>query len=160
MFFILDDSIPENHFIDEATNTAMDYRKLKTYFAQNYSPSKYKTYKESNKSYQNDFLAKMGAIKPKFFSLFKKSVTFTPIDNIEKFISEYVCDVTNEIDVEKMKENIRQYKELEKRAKEMQERLESLRKIEEIFNSYQKDVEEEYMQKFMLEKSGLQIEIN
>lgn len=160
MFFILDDSIPKNHFIDEETNTAMDYRKLKTYFSQNYSSSKYKTYKESNKSYQNDFLAKMGAIKPKFFSLFKKSVTFTPIDNIEKFISEYVCDVTNEIDVEKMKENIRQYKELEKRAKEMQERLESLRKIEEIFNSYQNDVEEEYMQKFMLEKSGLQIEIN
>lgn len=160
MFFILDDSIPENHFIDEETNTAMDYRKLKTYFAQNYSPSKYKTYKESNKSYQNDFLAKMGAIKPKFFSLFKKSVTFTPIDNIEKFISEYVCDVTNEIDVEKMKENIRQYKELEKRAQEMQERLEELRKIEELFNSYQNDVAEEYMQKFLREKSTLQIEIN
>lgn len=160
MFFILDDSIPKNHFIDEETNTAMDYRKLKTYFAQNYPASKYKTYKESNKSYQNDFLAKMGAIKPKFFSLFKKSVTFTPIDNIEKFISEYVCDVTNEIDIEKMKENIRQYKELEKRAKEMQERLGSLREIEEIFNSYQNDVSEEYIQKFLREKSTLQIEIN
>lgn len=160
MFFILDDSIPENHFIDEETNTAMDYRKLRTYFAQNYPSSKYKTYKESNKSYQNDFLAKMGAIKPKFFSLFKKSVTFTPIDNIEKFISEYVCDVTNEIDVEKMKENIRQYKELEKRANEMQERLEELSKIEEIFNSYQNDVAEEYMQKFLREKSTLQIETN
>lgn len=160
MFFILDDSIPENHFIDEETNTAMDYRKLKTYFARNYSASKFKTYKESNKSYQNDFLAKMGAIKPKFFSLFKKSVTFTPINDIEKFISDYVCDVTNEIDVEKMKENIRQYKELEKRAKEMQERLVDLRKIEEIFNSYQNDVTEEYMQKFILEKSKLQIEID
>ncbi len=160
MFFILDDSIPENHFIDEETNIAMDYKKLKTYFAQNYSQGKFKTYKESNKSYQNDFLAKMGAIKPKFFSLFKKSVTFTPIDNIEKFISEYVCDVTNEIDIEKMKENIRQYKQLEKRANEMQERLEDLRKIEEIFNSYQNDVAEEYMQKFLLEKSKLEIEIN
>lgn len=160
MFFILDDSIPENHFIDEETNIAMDYKKLKTYFAQNYSQSKFKTYKESNKSYQNDFLAKMGAIKPKFFSLFKKSVTFTPIDNIEKFISEYVCDVTNEIDIEKMKENIRQYMQLEKRANEMKERLEDLRKIEEIFNSYQNEVAEEYMQKFLLEKSKLEIEIN
>lgn len=160
MFFILDDAIPENHFIDEKTNTAMDYRKLKAYFAQNYAPSKFKTYKESNKSYQNDFLAKMGAIKPKFFSLFKKSVIFTPIDNIEKFISEYVCDVTNEIDIEKMKENIRQYKELEKKANEMQERLEDLRKIEEIFKSYQNDVTEEYMQKFLFVKSRLQIEIN
>lgn len=158
MFFILNDSIPENHFIDEETNTAMDYKKLKTYFAKNYTPSKYKTYKESNKSYQNDFLAKMGAIKPKFFSLFKKSVTFKPIDDIEKFISEYVCDVTNEIDIEKMKQNIRQYKELEKQANLMEERLEYLRKIEELFKSYQNDVTEEYMQKYLLEKSSLEIE--
>ena len=160
MFFILDDVIPKNHFIDEETNIAMDYKKLKTYFAQHYAQSKFRTYKESNKSYQNDFLAKMGAIKPKFFSLFKKSVTFTPIDNIEKFISEYVCDVTNEIDIEKMKENIRQYKELEKRANEMQERLVDLRKIEELFKTYQNDVTEEYMQKFLFVKSKLQIEIN
>ena len=60
MFFILDNSIPTNHFIDEETNTAMDYRKLKAYFAKNYSSNKFRVYKESNKSYQNDFLAKMG----------------------------------------------------------------------------------------------------
>ena len=160
MFFILDDIIPENHFIDEETNIAMDYQKLKVYFAKNYAPSKYKTYKESNKSYQNDFLAKMGAIKSKFFSLFKKSVTFTPIDDIEKFISDYICDVTNEIDVEKMQENIRQYKELEKTANGMKARLEDLGKIEMAFKSYQEDVQEEYMQKFLLARSSLQIEEN
>lgn len=160
MFFILDNSIPANHFIDEETNTAMDYRKLKAYFAKNYSSNKFRVYKESNKSYQNDFLAKMGGIKPKFFSLFKKSVTFTPIDNIEKFISDYICDVTNSINIESMQENIRQYKELEKKAKEMQERLQELNKIEEIFNSYQKDRITEYTQKFLIEKSSLQIEVN
>lgn len=160
MFFILDNSIPTNHFIDEETNTAMDYRKLKAYFAKNYSSNKFRVYKESNKSYQNDFLAKMGGIKPKFFSLFKKSVTFTPIDNIEKFISDYICDVTNSINIESMQENIRQYKELEKKAKEMQERLQELNKIEEIFNSYQKDRITEYTQKFLIEKSSLQIEVN
>lgn len=160
MFFILDDKIPKNHFIDEETNTAMDYIKLKTYFTKEYPTSKFKTYKGNNRLYQNDFLAKMGAIKSKFFSLFKKSVTFTPIDNIERFISEYVCDVTNEIDVERMRENIRQYKELEKKAKNMQERMEELRKIEGMFKSFQNDLQEEYMQKFISERSSLQIEIN
>ena len=158
MFFILNDKIPDNHFIDEETNIAMDYKKLKAYFAKNYTSSKYTTYKESNKAYQNDFLAKMGSIKPKFFTLFKKSVTFKPIDDIEKFISEYVCDVTNEIDIEKMKDNIRQYKELEKRAEEMQIRIVELEKIENLFKSYQKDVSEEYMQSFLHERSNLEIE--
>lgn len=159
MFFILQSAIPENHFVDEETKVPMDYKKLKSYLAANYK-NKFTTYKESNKSYQNDFLAKMGALKPKFFNLFKKSVTFTPIDDIEKFISEYVCDVTNEIDIEKMKENIRHYKELEKEAVIMEERKNELENIENFFNSYNHDVEQEYMQKFLCLKSALQIEIN
>ncbi len=160
MFFILNDVIPENHFIDEETKTAMDYRELKKYFAKNYSPSKFKTYKESNKSYQQDFLAKMGAIKPKFFNLFKKSVTFTPIDDIEKFISEYVCDVTNEIDIESMKQNIRQYKELEKQALLMQERINELQKIEKLFLNYKEKKDEEVLQNYLMLQAYLQIDIN
>lgn len=159
MFFILQSGIPENHFVDEETKVPMDYKKLKSYLAANYK-NKFTTYKESNKSYQNDFLAKMGALKPKFFNLFKKSVTFTPIDDIEKFISEYVCDVTNEIDIEKMKENIRHYKELEKEAIIMEERKNELQNIENLFNSYNNDVHQEYMQKFLALKSSLQIDIN
>lgn len=158
MFFILNDKIPDNHFIDEETNIAMDHKKLKSYFARNYAPSKYTTYKGSNKSYQKDFLAKMGSIKPKFFTLFKKSVTFKPIDDIEKFISEYVCDVTNEIDIEQMKDNIRQYKELEKQAENMQTRVKELENIENLFRTYQEDVFEEQIQNFLCEKSNLEIE--
>lgn len=160
MFFILQDAIPENHFIDEETKVPMDYKRLKSYFASNYGQTKYNTYKESNKAYQNDFLARMGALKPKFFNLFKKSVTFTPIDDIEKFISEYVCDVTNEIDIEKMKENIRHYKQLEKEALLMEERKNELENIENLFNSYNDDVQKEYMQKYLFWKSALQIEEN
>lgn len=160
MFFILNDAIPENHFIDEESKTAMDYKKLKIYFSKNYPANKAKTYKESNKSYQQDFLAKMGAIKPKFFNLFKKSVTFTPIDDIEKFISEYVCDVTNEIDIESMKQNIRQYKELEKQALLMQERMHELKKIEQLFFKYKDQVEEELLQNYLMQQSSLQIDIN
>ncbi len=159
-FFILNDVIPENHFIDEETKTAMDYKKLKTYFTKNYSSNKFKMFRESNKSYQQEFLAKMGAIKPKFFNLFKKSVTFTPIDDIEKFISEYVCDVTNEIDIESMKQNIRQYKELEKQALNMQQRMKELREIEELFSKYREKVDEEILQNYLILQSDLQMCIN
>lgn len=160
MFFILNDAIPENHFIDEEKKTAMDYKELKTYFAKNYSQGKFKTFKESNKAYQQEFLAKMGAIKPKFFNLFKKSVTFTPIDDIEKFISEYVCDVTNEIDIESMKQNIRQYKELEKQALQMKTRIEKLCKIEELFKQYKEKVNEEVVQNYLMLQSNLQNDVD
>ena len=138
----------------------MSYKELKSYFAENYKIGKITTYKESNKTYQKDFLAKMGGLKPKFFSLFKKAVTFTPINNIEDFISQYVCDVTDEINVEKMQENIRYYKQLEKEATSMQERQKELESIEELFKSYRIDTEKEYMQKFLSKRSSIQIEIN
>lgn len=157
MFFILNDKIPENEFVDTETNTPMDYKKLKAFFARNYAPNKYSTFKESNKSYQNEFLAKMGGLKPKFFNLFKKSVTFTPIDDIEKFISEYVCDVTNEIDIEKMKANIRQYKDLEKKAILMEERGKELENIENLYNSYKEAEANEKLQIYLYDKSSMKI---
>lgn len=160
MFFILDDRIPENHFIDEATKMAMDCKQLKIYFSKNYPKNRARTYKESNKSYQQDFLAKMGAIKPKFYNLFKKSVTFTPINDIEKFISEYVCDVTNEIDIESMKQNIRQYKKLEKDALLMQERIHELKRIENLFLAYKEELDEEVIQNYLKLQSALQIDTN
>ena len=66
---------------------------------------------------------KFGAIKDKYFSLFKKAVSFTPITNIEQFITEYVCDVPSEINVESMRANIQQYKRLEIEATQFSNHL-------------------------------------
>lgn len=155
MFFILNDKIPETHFLDDE-NIPMDYKKLKSYLAR-VKAGQSNTYKESNKTYQTELLAKMGAIKPKFFNLFKKAVTFTPIDDIEKFISEYVCDVSNTIDIYRMQENIRQYKELEKQATVIEERTKMLKVIESNYQIYTEEVAKEYMQNFLIKRSNLQI---
>lgn len=155
VFFILNDTIPENHFIHEETKTPMDRNQLKAYFNKNYSASKVNLYQGSNNSYQENFLAKIGAIKPKFFRLFKKSVTFTPIENIESFISEYVCDVTNEIDIESMKENIRHYKQMEKEATQMGERKKELERIEGEYNDYRDIIKQKEIQHYIMLKSNL-----
>ena len=47
-----------------------------------------------------------------------------------------------------MKENIRHYKQLEKEALLMEEREKELENIENLFNSYNDDVQKEYMQKY------------
>ena len=58
-------------------------------------------------------LGKLGQINKKFFRLLKKAVPFSPIMDIKGFISEFVCDVENKIDITDMQENIRYYKQLE-----------------------------------------------
>lgn len=159
MFFRVNDKIPEGHFIDE-NDRPMDYKRLKSYFARKYKLGQFETFKETNKSYQTDLLAKLGAIKPKFFNLFKKAVTFTPIDDIEKFISEYVCDVTSNIDIYQMQENIRQYKMLEKQANVMQERQVMLEGIEKNYLSYLEDVAKEQTQNYLIKRSSLQMTLD
>lgn len=85
---------------------------------------------DTKASYQNVLLGKLGNIKrSKFFNLIKKAVPFTPITDIETFITEYVTDVKNNIDISYMQDNLRNYKRLEKDAVMIQERISSLDEI-------------------------------
>ena len=81
---------------------------------------------ESNAQYQERIKEQFGGLKDKYFSLFKKAVSFTPITNIEQFLTEYVCDVPSEINVDSMRNNIQQYKRLELEAENMQVKINKL----------------------------------
>ena len=54
---------------------------------------------DTNVSYREALKIRLGNLNNNFFTLFKKSVPFAPISDIEKFITEYVCDVKYEIDI-------------------------------------------------------------
>ena len=146
-FFSLNDQIPENEFIDE-NNVPFSFKDLKSFFNRKYSGSKYEFY-SSNKQYQDVLRGKLGGLNQKFFNLFKKAVTFTPINDIEKFIVEYVCDVKNKIDITSMQENIRQYNNLLKNVARLKEQEKELQEIDNIHNSYigneSKEREEQYL---------------
>ena len=87
--------------------------------------------------YQVAVRGKLGGLNQKFFNLFKKAVTFTPINDIEKFIVEYVCDVKNQIDITSMQENIRQYNSLLKQVDVMNTQKNQLMNME-IYKSKSK----------------------
>lgn len=146
-FFSLNDQIPENEFIDE-NNVPFSFKDLKSFFNRKYNNSKYEFY-SSNKQYQDALRGKLGGLNQKFFNLFKKAVTFTPINDIEKFIVEYVCDVKNKIDITSMQENIRQYNNLLKNVARLKEQEKELQEIEDVHNSYienaSKEREEQYL---------------
>ncbi len=103
-FFSFNDKIPEEEFIGE-NQVPFSYRDLKSFFARKYGNKNFEFY-SSNKQYQDSLRGKLGGLNQKFFNLFKKAVTFTPINDIEKFIVEYVCDVKNKIDITSMQEKI------------------------------------------------------
>ena len=131
--------LPENLFTDEKTKTPYSIRQLRSFLKA--EAKKNFEVIETNKRYQEVILAKFGAVKRKYLTLLKKAVPFTPITDIEKFITESVCDVKNNIQVEQMQSDIREYKGLEADAERTQKRIEALSEIDSMTKLYEADKE-------------------
>lgn len=154
-FFFINSKIPENEFIDD-NNTPIQMKDLKPFLISKFGIKKFEIY-SSNKQYQDAMRGKLGSLNQKFFNLFKKAVTFTPIDDIEKFIVEYVCDVKNKIDITSMQENIRQYNALSKQVRLINEKVILLDDIKSSYTNYINELEKEKQEKYLINKSQEQI---
>ena len=151
-FMLHSNGIPENCFVDETTNTPFDIAGLKTYFARTYGRKKSNFYEfyDTNKRYQEMTLGKFGQMKNKYRILLKKAVPFSPISDIEKFITESICDVKNNINVEQMQSDIRQYKNLEEDARKAEERIGYLQEIRKIHQNYEREKERFVQQSYIV----------
>ncbi len=153
-FFLLEDKIPSNEFIDNSV--PMDYKTLSRFFKEHYDGA-YKFF-DSNRQYTELLKRRFGGLKDKYFSLIKKAVSFTPITDIETFITEYVCDPQANVNIEPMQENILQYKKLENEAQVMQVRIDRLEEIERTYQAYAGHKENLDIFSYLIENSELQIE--
>lgn len=151
-FFLLEDKIPENEFIVD--NIPMEYKALNAFFQTNYQ-GKFK-FLDSNRQYQDLLKRKFGGLKDKYFSLFKKAVSFSPITDIETFITEYVCDASTSINIESMQENILQYKKLQNEAAVMAARIERLTEIEQAYKSYIEQKDSLSLYSYVIERAEYQ----
>lgn len=149
-FFTLDDRIPSNRFI--VNNEPMPFSTLRNYIRKNYARGKF-SFPDSNRQYQEILRGKLGGLKTKYFSLFKKAVPFSPIDDIEKFITEYVCDVKDNVDVSIMQDNIRYYKRLEQDANMMEKRIQALEHIEQLYNAYTVEKDRLIVHRYIVERA-------
>ena len=93
-FFTIDEAIPENEFI--VNNIPLSYKELRIFLLENYVNVEFF---ETNTQYREFIKIKFGNLNNNFFSLFKKAIPFSPISNIEQFITEYVCHVKSSIDL-------------------------------------------------------------
>lgn len=139
-FVINGHSLPEGMFIDPKTNIPYTIQELTSFFKQQYGRknSVYEFF-DTNKRYQDVTLGKFGQIKPKYRMLLKKAVPFSPISDITQFITESICDVKNDISVDQMQSDIRLYKQLERDAESTAERIEALKRIQELDEAYRRE---------------------
>lgn len=149
-FFYFNGSLPENEFIDN--RIPMDIKMLNLYLLNNYSDV---TFFPSNTAYREFIKVRLGNLSNNFFSLFKKAIPFTPITNIETFITEYICDVKNTIDVATMQENFRNYKKLEIEAEDLIKRVNVLQDIIEKYNIWQEKQKSVEIKRYIMERSNL-----
>lgn len=134
-FFIMEKAhIPEEHFLRD--NVPMSIRDLQAWTKTTNTRA---VFYETNTRYREDFLGQMGGLRAKFFKLFRKAVPFTPANDIEEFISEFVCDVTSEVNIMDMQQNIRVYRNMEAEAEKVWENITALRGIEEAWDNWNKE---------------------
>ena len=156
-FFFLDDAFPANDFC--LLNVPMSQKQLLEFFTQNYRKSEF-VFCDSNAQYQNLLKEKFGNLKDKYFSLFKKAVSFTPITNIEQFITDYVCDVPNEINIESMKANIASYERLKIEADDMELKIRSLEEISRIYQEILDRREEQKISSYISKRISYQMHLD
>lgn len=149
-FFVLDSGIPENRFIHN--KVPMTYKDLRSYVLKNYKRGKFE-FPETNRGYQDILKGKLGGLKNKYFGLFKKAVPFTPITNIETFITEYVCDVKSPVDISIMRDNIRSYKRLEYEADMIADRITALENIAAKYAAYNDERQRYEIQSYIIDRA-------
>lgn len=152
-FFILKERIPENRFIIKEYPLAI--KDLKIFFKREYTKNSFE-FCESGRAYQSKIKSLFGGLKDNFFGLFKKAVSFTPIADIEDFITSNICDNKNNVDISAMQENLRQYRKLEQEAKSVKSRIEHLEKISEAYVGLSDEKQKLDTYQFLIDRSELE----
>lgn len=143
-YFTLNGPIPDNHFL--RANVPMSIRDLQAWCK---TTNPRAVFYETNKRYREEFLGLMGGLRDKYFKLFRKAVPFTPTNDIEEFISEFVCDVTSQVNITDMQQNIRIYRDMEFQAEKVRESITALRGIGEAWEKWDQEkirlLEQQYL---------------
>lgn len=151
-FFWIRSHIPEHHFI--ISGKTMDSRSATKWFKEKL-PNRYET-KDTAEGYKKLLLSKFNVHEEKFFAMMKKAISFTPINDIEKFITENICDVEDSIDIRAMQENILYYRQQEKIAQNFEVKMKALDEIHRQYGEVERLRERSVMQKFLIDYGTFQ----
>jgi uncharacterized protein YPO0396 len=153
-FFSYDGPIPDNCFIEN--RKPMDISELRTYIKVNYK-SRGEMY-DSNKKYKSAVSAKWNIHTDQIFGMLKKAVSFRPIVDIQRFITENVCDLPDRPDIAAMQQNIQDYKHQELLAQRQEEKQSALQNINELYLRSERALNQVRIHKYLFTRSEKEIE--
>jgi uncharacterized protein YPO0396 len=152
-FFIYVGTLPENCFIENGE--AIEIPALRRFLKQNYSKAElYDTQAE----YRRNMLSRWNVHNEQVLRMMKKAVSFRPIVDIQKFITENICDIPDKPDIEAMQQNIRDYKRHEQLAQRQEEKLASLQEIGKLYREMNQAIDRWRVQSFLVLWSKKEVE--
>ena len=144
-FFIYVGTLPENGFVENGE--AMEIPALRRFLKQHYAKAEiYDTQKE----YRRNMLSRWNVHNEQVLRMMKKAVSFRPIVDIQKFITENICDIPEKPDIEAMQQNIRDYKRHEMLAQRQEEKLSALQEIGKLYREMNQAIERWRVQSFLV----------
>ena len=144
-FFIYVGTLPENCFVENGE--AMEIPALRRFLKQNYVKAEiYDTQKE----YRRNMLSRWNVHNEQVLRMMKKAVSFRPIVDIQKFITENICDIPEKPDIEAMQQNIRDYKRHEMLAQRQEEKLTALQEIGKLYREMNQAIDRWRVQSFLV----------
>ena len=144
-FFIYVGTLPENCFVENGE--AMEIPALRRFLKQNYAKAEiYDTQKE----YRRNMLSRWNVHNEQVLRMMKKAVSFRPIVDIQKFITENICDIPEKLDIEAMQQNIRDYKRHEMLSQRQEEKLTALQEIGKLYREMNQALDRWRVQSFLV----------
>ena len=147
-FFIYIGTLPENCFIENGE--AIEIPALRLFLRQNYARAEIY---DTQRDYRRNMLSRWNVHNEQVLRMLKKAVSFRPIVDIQKFITENICDTPDKPDIEAMQQNIRDYKSQEVFARRLEEKLAALKKISGLYREMNQAIERWRVQAFLVQWS-------
>jgi energy-coupling factor transporter ATP-binding protein EcfA2 len=155
LFFRFNGRIPEHGFLDKTLTgqRAIDSAALRSWLREQYAQGTFMT-TDTNIRFEEDLCGKLGGLQvSRFTQLFKRAVSFNPDVDIQKFISEFVCDTPQMVDVSGLQENIRSYTRLEAEEAVLRERSGELDRIAAVYERFDTQRKGEMLYAYLIEKA-------
>lgn len=150
LFFLYDGEMHNNEFLHG--NTPMDITALRSFLKECYAGHYEIT--DVGRDFRTKLYGKLGGLRDRFAGLLKKAVSFNPNVDIQQFISDFVCDTQQAVDVSHMQENIRSYKRLEGEADVLKERISLLEGIVNAHQNYTIQRNNELMYSYLIDRAS------
>lgn len=153
-WFIKESVLDEAFFIDPETQLPRSYSELVQYNAASLEENTLKFY-STDKEYRRMAASRFGQLRNDFRRLLKQSMTFNPVKNIAEFLTEFVSDQENKVNVTEMQNSIRYYNQLVAQTEEIKDKISGLEEIVAKSKSYAQKRFTISQQEFVIERAQL-----